>query len=67
MNILKILNNEDRMIYLLIILSLPSIFIFFEARRLISDIFIIFKTNQTLVESYKKVWGKNQATIKIVE
>jgi hypothetical protein len=67
MNISKIINNEDRMIYLLIFLSLPSIFILFEAGRLINDVFIILKMNQTLVESYKKVWGKNQVTSETVE
>ncbi len=55
------------MIYLLIFLSLPSIFILFEAGRLINDVFIILKMNQTLVESYKKVWGKNQVTSETVE
>ncbi len=48
-------------------LALPSLFLAYEAFRLIRDVFSMFSSNQTLVESYKKVWGRSQKRVTIMK
>ena len=62
-DISEIIMNSDRKIYLLVCLLLPSFFLGYETQRLIKDVWTMWKSNQTLVESYKNVYGKRQNKI----
>lgn len=59
-NLMDVLTNTGRSVYFLLLL-IPILFALYETQRLIRDFYHMVKENQTLIESYKLVKGKQLA------
>lgn len=57
LNLMDVLTNTGRAVYLLILL-IPVLFMLFETQRLLRDFYHMVKENKTLIESYKLVKGR---------